>query len=144
MKKLLTLALVAVLALSLVACGGSGSGGIKDGTYTAQYKEPSHDWTEYLAVTYKDGAITDVDFDAKDADGNLKSEATAETYPMDPLPSEWIPQLEENIKTAGTADKIEAIAGATSSSESAKVLMAAVESQAKAGKTEVVLVDNAK
>ena len=44
MKKLLTLALAAVLALSLVACGGSGS--IKDGTYTAQYKEPSHDWTE--------------------------------------------------------------------------------------------------
>ena len=32
MKKLLTLALAAVLALSLVACGGSGS--IKDGTYT--------------------------------------------------------------------------------------------------------------
>ena len=91
MKKLLTLALAAVLALSLVACGGSGS--IKDGTYTAQYKEPSHDWTEYLSVTYKDGVITDVDFDAKDANGNLKSEATAETYPMDPLPSEWIPQL---------------------------------------------------
>lgn len=95
MKKLLTLALAAVLALSLVACGGSGS--IKDGTYTAQYKEPSHDWTEYLSVTYKDGVITDVDFDAKDANGNLKSEATAETYPMDPLPSEWIPQLEENV-----------------------------------------------
>ena len=57
MKKLLTLALAAVLALSLVACGGSGS--IKDGTYTAQYKEPSHDWTEYLSVTYKDGVITD-------------------------------------------------------------------------------------
>lgn len=37
MKKLLTLALAAVLALSLVACGGSGS--IKDGTYTAQYKD---------------------------------------------------------------------------------------------------------
>ena len=118
MKKLLTLALAAVLALSLVACGGSGS--IKDGTYTAQYKEPSHD-----------------------ANGNLKSEATAETYPMDPLPSEWIPQLEENVKAAGTADKIEAVAGATSSSESVKVLMAAVEKQAKAGNTEVVLVDNA-
>ena len=96
MKKLLTLALAAVLALSLVACG------------------------------------------------NLKSEATAETYPMDPLPSEWIPQLEENVKAAGTADKIEAVAGATSSSESVKVLMAAVEKQAKAGNTEVVLVDNAK
>ena len=141
MKKLLTVALAAVLALSLVACGGSGS--IKDGTYTAQYKEPSHDWTEYLSVTYKDGVITDVDFDAKDANGNLKSEATAETYPMDPLPSEWIPQLEENVKAAGTADKIEAVAGATSSSESVRVLMAAVEKQAKAGNMEVVLVDNA-
>lgn len=141
MKKLLTLALAAVLALSLVACGGSGS--IKDGTYTAQYKEPANDWTEYLSVTYKDGVITDVDYDAKDANGNLKSEATAETYPMDPLPSEWIPQLEENIKAAGTADKIEAVAGATSSSESVKVLMAAVEKQAKAGNKEVVLVDNA-
>ena len=95
MKKLLTLALAAVLALSLVACGGSGS--IKDGTYTAQYKEPSHDWTEYLSVTYKDGVITDVDFDAKDANGNLKSEATAETYPMDPLPSEWIPQTSKPL-----------------------------------------------
>ena len=112
-------------------------------TKLSQYKEPSHDWTEYLSVTYKDGVITDVDFDAKDANGNLKSEATAETYPMDPLPSEWIPQLEENVKAAGTADKIEAVAGATSSSESVKVLMAAVEKQAKAGNTEVVLVDNA-
>ena len=36
MKKLLTLALAAVLALSLVACGGSGS--IKDGTYIWNHK----------------------------------------------------------------------------------------------------------
>ena len=96
-----------------------------------------------MYIQVEDGVITDVDFDAKDANGNLKSEATAETYPMDPLPSEWIPQLEENVKAAGTADKIEAVAGATSSSESVKVLMAAVEKQAKAGNTEVVLVDNA-
>ena len=36
-----------------------------------------------------------------------------------------------------------AVAGATSSRESVKALMAAVEKQAKAGNTEVVLVDNA-
>lgn len=139
MKKALAIALALVLALALAAC----SGGIKDGTYKAQFKEPSNDWTEYLAVTYKDGEITDVDFDATNANGDLKSETTAETYPMDPLPSEWIPQLEANIKAAGTADKIEAVAGATSSSNSAKLLMAAVEKQAKAGDTEVALVDNA-
>lgn len=36
-----------------------------------------------------------------------------------------------------------AVAGATSSSESVKALMAVVEKQVKAGNTEVVLVDNA-
>ena len=141
MKKLLTLALAAVLALSLVACGGSGS--IKDGTYTAQYKEPSHDWTEYLSVTYKDGVITDVDFDDEGCQRQPEERSHGRDLPMDPLPSEWIPQLEENVKAAGTADKIEAVAGATSSSESVRVLMAAVEKQAKAGNMEVVLVDNA-
>ena len=36
-----------------------------------------------------------------------------------------------------------AVAGATSSRESVKALMAVVEKQVKAGNTEVVLVDNA-
>mgnify|MGYP000117857822 CR=1 FL=1 len=36
-----------------------------------------------------------------------------------------------------------AVAGATSSSKSVKVLMAVVEKQVKTGNTEVVLVDNA-
>ncbi|MEG2595240.1 MAG: hypothetical protein RR989_02040, partial [Ruthenibacterium sp.] len=53
MKKILTIALTAVLALSLVACGG----GIKDGTYTAEGAEASHDWFDTLSVTYKDGKV---------------------------------------------------------------------------------------
>ena len=36
MKKFFALLLALVMSLSLVACGGSGS--IKDGTYTAQYR----------------------------------------------------------------------------------------------------------
>lgn len=137
MKKLFTIALAAVLALSLVACGDSGK--IKDGTYTAQLKEPSHGWTDYLSVTYKDGAITDVDYDSKDEEGNLKS--TYAEYGMDFAPSEWIPQLEANVKAAGTADKVEAVAGATSSSNNVKALMKAVEEKAKAGDTTTALID---
>lgn len=137
MKKFAAIAMVFVLTFILVGCAG----GIKDGTYSAQASEPSHDWTEYLKVTYKDGVITDVDYDAFDATGNLKSEATDETYPMDPAPRDWIPELEANIKAAASADKIEAVAGATNSSGSAKVLMAAVEKQAKAGNTETVMVE---
>ena len=139
MKKLLVMAAVAVLALSLVACG---SGKIKDGTYRAENKNASNGWTDFLEVTYKDGVIADVTFDAKNAkDGGLKSALPDENYPMTPKKSEWMPQLEANIKAAGTADKIEAIAGATGSSVSAKDLMKAVEESAKAGKTDTVIVD---
>ncbi|MEG0616843.1 MAG: FMN-binding protein [Oscillospiraceae bacterium] len=147
MKKALTLALVAVLAVSLVACGGK----IKDGTYKAEYKNASHGATEFLEVTYKDGAIADVNFDAKLEDGTMKSAMTDEAYGMgmgemagkNPVLSAWIPELEANVKKAGTADKIEVVAGATNSSNSAKELMAAVEAQAKAGKTDTAVVENA-
>lgn len=138
MKKFTVLTLAIALMISMTACGSSN---IKDGVYSAQASEASHGWTDYLKVTYKDGAIVEVDYDSLDADGNLKSATTAETYPMDPLPSEWIPQLEDNILAADAADKIEAVAGATHASNNVKVLMEAVEKQAKEGNTETAVVD---
>ena len=134
MKKILAIALTAVLALALVAC----SSGPKDGAYTAEYKNLSHGWKEYLTVTYKDGAVTDVDFDAKNEAGALKTE-TAD-YGMDPAPSVWMPQIEESIKTKG---EVEAVAGATHSSDSAKELLAAVNELVKAGKPGTTVVENA-
>lgn len=139
MKKVLTLAVVAVLALSLVACGG---GKIKDGTYTAENKNPANGWADTLSLTYKDGVVVEAKYDAKGEDGSLKSETPDENYPMDPVLSVWMPQLNENIAKAGSADKIEAIAGATSSSNAAKALYAEVEKKAKAGDTSVAIVDN--
>ena len=52
-------------------------------------------------------------FESYDADGNKKSETTPDTYPMDPAPSEWIPQLSENILAAGNSADIDGISGAT-------------------------------
>lgn len=71
--------------------------------------------------------------DSKDADGNLKSEwATPENYPMTPQPSEWIPQLEENLKATTNPDKVAAVAGATLGSNHAKALYKAVIEKAQA------------
>lgn len=141
MKKIAMLTLGAALALSLVACGGTK---IADGTYTAKVDEAaaaaSYGWTDTLSVTYQNGKITDVDFDSFNADGDRKSETTAETYPMDPAPSVWMPELEANIKATSSADKVAAVAGATSSSNNAKLLYQAVIDAANAGKTEVVTV----
>lgn len=141
MKKLFVLALAAVMALSLVACGGTK---IADGTYTAQVDEATaaaaYGWTDTLSVTYKGGKIADVDFDAFDADGNRKSEIDPANYPMDPAPSVWMPQIEAAVKATSDADKVAAVAGATHSSANAKLLYAAVIEAAKAGNTTAVVV----
>lgn len=142
MKKLLTLALTAALALSLAACGSTK---IADGTYTAQVDEATaaaaYGWTDTLSVTYKGGKVTDVDFDSFDADGNRKSEVDPATYPMDPAPADWMPQLESNIKATGSPEKVAAVAGATTSSNAAKALYAAVQEAAQKGSTDTVVVD---
>ena len=57
----------------------------------------------------------------KDANGNLKSEATAETSTrMDPLPSEWIPSLRKTSKPLVLLIKSRLVAGVTATSESVK------------------------
>lgn len=137
MKKAIITVLSIVMALSLAACS---SGKIKDGTYRAEASEAVYGYTTYLAVTYKDGAISDVDFDAIDADGALKSALGAD-YGMEISPDVWMKQIEDNVKKATAADKIDTVAGATNSSNDAKVLMKAVEESAKKGSAETVKVE---
>ena len=145
MKKLTLFLLSALMLFSLVGCGGSK---IADGTYSAELSdaatEANQGWKDFLTVTYKDGKMVEVQFDSKDADGNLKSEwTTPENYPMDPQPSEWIPQLEENIKATSNPDKVAAVAGATMGSNNAKELYRAVVEKAKAGDTTTAVIDTA-
>lgn len=139
MKKLLTFGLAAVMAFSLAACSSGNSNAKADGVYTAEMDdaaaEASYGWRDTLVVEYKDGAVVSATFESYDAEGNKKSETTAETYPMDPAPSEWIPQMSENVQKAGTAKKIDTIAGATLASNNARALMEAIEANGKPGET---------
>ena len=86
MKKLTLFLLSALMLFSLVGCGGSK---IADGTYSAELSdaatEANHGWKDFLTVTYKDGKMVEVQFDSKDADGNLKSEWTT------PKITRWTP-----------------------------------------------------
>ena len=136
MKIALTVVLTAALALSLAACSGSK---IADGTYTAELDdasaEASHGWRDTLVVEYKGGKITSAAFESYNAEGAKKSEQTPETYPMDPPPSEWIPQLSANVQKAGDSKHLDTIAGATHASASAKALLEAIEKNGKPGET---------
>lgn len=138
MKKFLVIALSAVLALSLVACGG----GKKDGVYTAKVDdataEAAYGWADQLSVTYKDGKIVDAKFTSLNAEG--KEKQNDPTYQMDPAPSVWMPELAANVVAAGTSDKVAAVAGASHSSANAKALLAAIEKDGKPGETITVTV----
>ena len=110
-----------------------------DGVYTAQMDdaaaEADHGWRNQLVVEYKDGKMVSATFESYDADGNKKSETTPDTYPMDPAPSEWTPQLSENILAAGNSADIDGISGATNASNDARALLAAIETEGKPGET---------
>lgn len=137
MRKLLTFALAALLALSVTACGGGSK--IADGSYTAELDDASveaaYGWRDTVVAEYKDGKLVSASFESYDVDGNKKSETTAETYPMDPAPSAWIPELSANLTKAGEAKRLDAIAGATMASNNAQALLAAIEKEGKPGET---------
>ncbi len=136
MKKITLVVTLMLTILLLSAC----SNGITDGTYTAQMTADDHGWTDTLSITYEGGKIQDAVFESVHEDGSLKSETTPEEYPMDPHPSEWIPQLSTNIKQADNAENIDGIAGATIGTTNAKLMMAAIEEKAKAGDTNTAMV----
>lgn len=140
--RILAMVLCAVLlCTALVGCAS----GPQDGTYTARYENASHGYIEYLTVTFKDGTPVEAEYDAY-AEGDpsaKKSACTAEEYPMDPLPSEWIPQLSENVLAAGTnPDAIDGVAGATYASAAVRELYNAILEAAAKGETGEIVVPN--
>lgn len=135
MIKKLGIFLAILTAIFMVACSGSDK--MEDGTYKAQVDDAyveteGRGWREFLEVTIKDGEITDVTFNAINAEGKYKTDPGA--YNMVPSPSIWMPVIEENVKN-NVDGKIDALTGATSSSNNAQKLLDAIYKDGKAGQT---------
>ena len=71
-------------------------------------------------------------------DGN-KNAGLPETYPAD-----YMKKLGDSLIEKQNADQVDTIAGATSSSNDFKKLVAALKSNMEKGKTDTVIVDNSK
>lgn len=152
MKKILAIA-VAMLAVmgTMASCGGNGGNAgneaYKDGTYHAEAKDfDEHGWKEYVNVTVADGKITEVEFDAlSEEDGSKKTDnqeykdaylgAGFDTYPAD-----YTEKLEKALIEKQDAAQVDAVAGATHSSDFFKELMKALDANMKKGDTNAVLV----
>lgn len=146
MKRILALMLCAAVLIG-VCCGCSASrGGMKDGYYTAEMAEYANGWKEFVTLHIEDNTIISLEYNAKNASGFIKSwdmaymrrmNGVAGTYP-NYYTRAYARQVIE--KQSGEAGDIDTVAGATSSGNHFRQLVAAALELARAGKNEVAIV----
>lgn len=144
MKRLLTFTLIFLLfVLPLTACSEETE--LQDGYYTAQAKDFSHGWKEYITIMVKGGSIVSVEYNAENASGFIKSWDNAYMQTMlhsnGTYPNEYTRYYASQLLEGRRDDDIDAISGASSSYGSFLKLSEAVLEQARKGDSDVVVVD---
>jgi major membrane immunogen (membrane-anchored lipoprotein) len=151
MKK--TLLILVAIVFAVTACDKNT---YVDGNYSATFDEPHYGWTSVLEFTLTDDVISDLDFDDFDEDGNRKSEDEAYQDRMyndgfvlvdgDTVrtnPETFTPIIVSALSNATIVpeyEPIDAVTGATSSSNNANALMEAALNAAVDGEpVEVVI-----
>lgn len=134
-----------LLALFLGACQ-SGGDGMKDGYYAAEAAEyDEYGWKEYITIHVSGDTIVTVDYNAKNASGFIKSwdmeymrvmSETDGTYP-----NKYTREYAEALLNRQDPDKVDAIAGATTSHSNFQLLAKAAMAQAHAGDENVKYVE---
>ena len=145
-KKILPLALSAVMVLSLAGCGGSKKAAYKDGTYEGKSsvyegdEEGNGDGYGVATVTLKDGVITFCEFNTYQPDGTLKDEeygkqngeiANADFYNKAQRAVLASHGYGEQLSITGDVSKVDAVSGATISYKEFKEAVADALDQAK-------------
>lgn len=150
MKKIL-FGLTLASSLVLVACGSddSATDGGADGGETYRIEDLNHSgtgWKEALEITVADGEITDANWESVDEDGNKKIEDDEYHDAMETAvgvgPQEFIPSLEDSLMDVQDPSEVEAVSGATSTSDKFKDYAQQLVDAAEAGNTETIQVDN--
>ena len=143
MKRVLSLALICVLIMSLTACSEKTE--LQDGYYTAQASEFNHGWKEYITIMVKGGSIVSVEYNAENASGFIKSWDNAYMQTMlhsnGTYPNEYTRYYAGQLLEDQNEDETDALTGATSSYTSFQKLSKAVLEQARKGDSSMVFVD---
>lgn len=119
---------------------------LQDGTYRLEEKNYSNNYRVVFEMVVKDGKITESDYDYIDADG--KSKKDDEDYNANMAektgvgPSEYIPQLNEELVKTQMPTEVEVVTGATHSSDAFINYAQQLIQAAQAGDTETIEIDN--
>ncbi|MFP4431452.1 MAG: FMN-binding protein [Spirochaetaceae bacterium] len=146
LTKPIAMALTVVLALvALVGCGNGGEAAAdgpdyEDGVYFATYSHvDGHGWQPFLEIEVENGEIVETNFDYAAPDGSLKSKDRGYRERMESVsgthPARYSPELENRLME-NQAAPVEAVSGATSSSNWFNELASELVTKAEAGDTE--------
>ena len=145
MKRMTKWLAVLALAVMVVTAFSGCSAGMKDGTYKAEFKDfDDNGWKDFVSITVEAGKITAVDYDSLNEAGQKKSEDEAYRGYMEPVantyPAKFFKELEEDLLEQQDLKKVDAVAGATTSSVNFKVLALEAIKHARAGNSETAVV----
>lgn len=147
MKKTLASIFIVFCGLMLlVACGQSKP--LKDGIYSAELKDyDNHNYKEFIVVTVKEGDVTAIQYDAKSPEGALRNTDEKYKSDMEPVqgtfPKQYTADLVNQYLANRTIEKVDAVAGATNSSQNFSAMFKALKSNMQSGDTSLVVVENA-
>lgn len=126
MKKILSFVLVLTVIMAMAIGCTSGGADYEDGVYSAEGEPDDRGWKSTITITVEDGKIEDVDYEEVNEEGLPKSEDEEYAESMKDVsgvsPEEAYEQLESGLKSSQDVDQVDAVAGATTSSEQFKTL----------------------
>lgn len=127
--------------------GEAAAGDLQDGTYRLEEQNlDEHGWRVEFEITVADGEITESNYGEYNEEGMPKTEdeeyQEAMSGQVDIGPQDYIPELNQQLEQAGDPSEVEAITGATSSSQKFMDYAEQLVSAAQEGNTETIEVDN--
>lgn len=149
MGRLKIVTAMAVTAFLMAGCASNQDKEVlQDGSYTAQMKEYSYGWQEYVTITVKNGEIVFTEFNAENASGFIKSWDNAYMQNMKPIsgtyPNEYTRYYAAQLTGKKKTPDIDSLSGATGSGDNFQRLSEAVVKQAIKGDSSVVYVSGSK
>ncbi len=145
MKPIATALTIVLILVALVGCGNgeettAEGPGYEDGVYFATYTHvDGHGWQPFLEIEVEDGKIVDTNFDYAAPDGSLKSKDRGYRERMEAAtgthPALFSGELENRLMEKQNSP-VEAVSGATGSSEWFNELAAELVAKAETGDTD--------
>ncbi len=144
-KRMLMILFSCVLLFGLGGCAQQ-DGRLIDGYYTAELSEYSHGWKEFLTICVSDGKIVTAEYNAKNQSGFIKAWDMTYMRNMNSVqgtyPNRYTRSYAAFLLKTQSAEGIDTVTGASSSGSNFRILVETLIEKAKAGDTDLAVVES--